>query len=86
MHLDSDQYVATYHMNNNGELTVIYKVSEQKPLGVLIDNKLKFLPHSQAMVKKANRNLGIIKRTFSYICIWIKQCFLTFTKPLCDRN
>ena len=42
-------------------------VSEQKDLGIIIDNKLTFIPPIQAMVKKANRNLGIIKRTFSYL-------------------
>ena len=51
----------------NGEPDQIKKVEEQKDLGVIINNKLKFVPHIQAMVNKANRNLGIIKRTFKYL-------------------
>ena len=79
MHLGNENYVATYYMNNNGELTEISKVTEQKDLGVLIDDRLKFAPHIQAMVKKANRNLGIIKRTFSYLD---KAMFLSLYKAL----
>ena len=56
------KYDATYYMNNNEDFTEIRKVTEQKDLGVLIDDKLKFVPHIQAMVKKAKRNLGIIKK------------------------
>ena len=52
---------------------------EQKDLGVAIDNKLKFVPHIQAMVKKANRNLGLIKRTFSYLD---KTVFLNLYKTI----
>ena len=60
-------------------LRLSLKVTEQKDLGVLIDNKLNFVPHIRAMVKKANRNLGIIKRTFSYID---KTIFLNLYKAL----
>ena len=67
MHLGKEQQFSTYFMTQNGEPTKINQVSEQKDLGVIIDNKLKFIPHIQAMVKKANRNLGIIKITFSFI-------------------
>ena len=43
-------------MTHNGEPTKINQVTEQKDLGVIIDNKLKFIPHIQAMVK---RQIGI---------------------------
>ena len=81
MHLGNEHYVATYmyYMNNNGKLKEISMVTEQKDLGVLIDDKLKFVPHIQAMVKKPNRNLGIINRTFSYLD---KSMFLTLYKAL----
>ena len=48
----------------NGVPTTINQVEE---LGVIIDNKLKFVSHIQLMVKKENRNLGLTKRTFSYL-------------------
>ena len=52
MHLGKEQQFSTYFMSQNGEQTKINHVSEQKDLGVIIDNKLKFIPHIQAMVKK----------------------------------
>ena len=67
MHLGRDQPFSSYYMTVNGEPDQIKKVEEQKDLGVIIDNKLKFVPHIQAMVNKANRNLVIIKRTFKYL-------------------
>ena len=66
MHLGEDQPFSTYYMNVNGVQLQISKVTEQKDLCIMINNKLKFVPHIQAMVKKANRNFGIIKRSFSY--------------------
>ena len=69
MPLGKDQIFSKYFMSVNGEQTEINQVSEQKDLGVIIDDKLKFVPHIQAMVKKANRNLRLIKRTFSYLDI-----------------
>ena len=53
-----------FSMSVNGEETEINQVSEQEGLGVIIIyDTLKFIPHIQAMIKKANRNnyLGIIK-------------------------
>ena len=68
MHLGKDQEFSTYSMGQNGALVIINQVKEQKELGVTIHNKLKFVSNIQAsMVKKTNRNLGIFKRTFSYL-------------------
>ena len=68
MHLGTDQeFSFFYFMTQNGEDTKINQVAEQKDFGVTIDNQLKFVSHIQAMVKKASGNLGIIKRTFSYL-------------------
>jgi len=42
----------------------IEKVSKEKDLGVIIDTELKFHVQCSAIVNKANRLLGLIKRTF----------------------
>ena len=69
--------------NRYGEQTEINQVPEQKDLGVIIDDKLKFVPHIQAMVKKADINLGIIKRTFRYLD---KTIFLNLYKSIVRPN
>ena len=80
MHLGRDKPFSSYYMIINGEPDQIKKVEEQKDLGVSIDNKLKFVPHIQAVVNKANRNLGIIKRTFKYLdkSVFLLLFFLLF--------
>lgn len=45
----------------------IEKVDSEKDLGVLFDSKLSFRDHISLKVNIANRNLGIIFRTFSYM-------------------
>ena len=51
-----DSYQIDQHMREN--------VTEEKDLGVIIDNQLKFHTHTSAAVKKANSILGLIKRSF----------------------
>ena len=73
MHLGKHENFSKYFMSVNGEQTEINQVPEQKDLGVIIDDKL----------KKANRNLGIIKRTFSYLD---KTIFLNLYKSIVRPN
>ena len=40
---------------------------EEKDLGILIDDKLKFHTHTWSVIKKANSILGLIKRSFSVL-------------------
>ena len=42
-------------------------LQEEKDLGVIFDGKLSFDAHIQNCISKANRILGIIKRSFSYL-------------------
>ena len=51
-----DSYQIDQHMPEN--------VKEEKDLGVIIDNQLKFHMHTSAAVKKANSILGLIKKSF----------------------
>ena len=43
------------------------KESEEKDLGIIIDDKLKFQNHINKQILKANRLLGLIKRTFKHL-------------------
>ncbi len=44
--------------------TRLESVTEEKDLGVLIDDELKYPKHVSAAVSKANQILVIVKRTF----------------------
>ena len=69
-----------YHMKDHkGAITRIQNVDNEKDLGVIFDNKLKFHNHIISKVNIANRNLGIIKKTFIYMN---KRMFLNSFKSL----
>jgi hypothetical protein len=45
----------------------IQQVTEEKDLGIIIDDKLKFKQHINLQTKKANQRLGMIKRSFDFM-------------------
>ena len=51
----------------NDELVVINKCTDEKDLGVIFDYKLSFDAHIQNAINRANRMLGIICRTFTFL-------------------
>ena len=55
------------------------KVEFEKDLGVIIDGDLKFREHIISKVNIANRNVGIIFRTFTYLD---KEMFLNLYKTM----
>ena len=57
----------------------IKKTTEEKDLGIIIDQNLKFKSHIASSVKKANRKLGFIYRTFTCLN---KDMFLNLYKSL----
>ena len=60
MHLGTTKPKQTYTMGG----TNLAVTSEEKDLGVLINDKLNFRNHIKGMVAKANRVLGIIRIGF----------------------
>ena len=61
IHLGRKNPNRTYDLND-----VILEVSDhEKDLGVIIDDNLKFRTHAAAAIKKANRTLGIIKKSYT---------------------
>ena len=79
MHIGRNNINHTYTMTSNGQTSNITECDEEKDLGVIIDNELKFDSHIQEAIKRANRTLGLIKRTFSYLD---KEMFLMLYKGL----
>ena len=54
-------------METKDDTSAREKVANEKDLGVIIDIKLSFGDHIASKIKLANRNLGIIFRTFTYL-------------------
>ncbi len=55
------------------------KVTSEKDLGLIIEQQFNFTEHVAKKVSTANRNLGIISRTFTYLD---KEMFLNLYKSL----
>ena len=63
LHIGRTNKRQVYQMNGIS----LVQVKEGKDLGVIIDHELKFHQQTAASVKKANRVLGIIKKSFSHL-------------------
>ena len=66
-------------MGSGDNRNTIKSVESEKDLGVFIDEKLNFRDHITKKVNIANRNLGIIFRSFTYMD---KEMFLNLYKSM----
>ena len=69
LHLGHNNSNSPYFMKKqNSEERIELGVSEfEKDLGVYVDHNLNFSKHIQTQVNKANRLLGLIRRSFTYL-------------------
>ena len=66
-----------YTMHNN-----ITQVDNEKDIGVIIDNKLSFSDHLAEKINKANKMVGVIRRTFEHLDPTIfKALYTTVVRP-----
>ena len=62
-------------------LTLIVMITE-KDLGVNVDTSLKFSQHVEIQVNKANKLLGLIRRSFEYLDVdTMKRLFIAIVRP-----
>ena len=72
LHVGHNDTGYTYTMQTHDGTHAIEKVANDKDLGVIIDSKLTFRDHITSKVNQADRNLGIIFRTFTFLA---HRCF-----------
>ena len=57
-------------------------IHEEKDLGVIIDLNLKFSSHFVNQVEKANRLMGLIRRSYSFLdIVSFKYLFISLVRP-----
>ena len=67
-----------YHMNN----IPLSTTNKERDLGVLINSNLKVSDHVNAITKKANQMLGIVKHSFSYLNVEkLKILYKGYVRP-----
>ena len=82
MHFGHANGQSKYTMKDNGSEVSLESTSEEKDLGVWIDDKLKFTSHIGHAVAKSNQILGLIKRSFVYRDTEIiKRLFTALVRP-----
>ena len=60
-------YTYVMHDNSTGQPLNLEESEVEKDLGVFVDNRLSFTKHIQQTVSKANKIVGMIRRTFKYL-------------------
>ena len=79
LHVGKHDTGIRYTMTANNQEIELEKVESEKDLGVIIDQNLTFRAHITSKVNIANKNLGIIFRTFTYID---QEMFLNLYKSI----
>ena len=82
LHIGSNNPNNTYVMVNNNGQSNIDTCDNEKDLGVIFDRNLSFDAHIQSVTSKANRILGIIKRTFTFMDVdTFLRLYKTMVRP-----
>jgi hypothetical protein len=84
IHLGKNNEQQDYSMRRHGcnDRVMMSKSTMEKDLGVNVDNELKFSKHIEAQVNKANKRLGLIRRSYEYIdAEAMKLLFVAVVRP-----
>ena len=82
MHLGNSNMKYDYQMKENGNLVKLEASDCEKDLGVNVDKDLKFSKHAMIASNKANRIMGMIKRSFTRIDKEMFNClFKSLVRP-----
>ena len=79
MHYGRQAAPNTYNMRDGTSRTNLEVREEEKDLGVTFDPTLKFSKHVRAVASKANRIVGLVRRTFNFMD---RDMFWTLHKAL----
>ena len=90
MKLGGQKSVTTYHMigkdqEGNSTRVTLKETASEKDLGVLIDDRLTFKDHVAQSTKKANRMVGLIRRSFDFLTAsTFIQLYKSLVRPLLE--
>ncbi len=82
LHIGHNNPQFTYTMDSGNGMIELDKTTLEKDLGVNVDPELKFSSHVEKQVNKANRILGLIRRSYEYIDADVmKKLFTSLVRP-----
>ena len=84
-HRESEYHMTTKDKDGKLIRTKLKETKAEKDLGVIIDNELSFKQHIAQAVLKANRVVGVIRRSFDYLTpIMFVQLFKGLVRPILE--
>jgi ribonuclease P/MRP protein subunit RPP40 len=82
MHIGSKNQEGKYYLPVNGLEIELEETNEEKDLGVTVDKKLTFANHVEKKVNVANRILGLIRVSYSYLDVpTLRELFKSLVRP-----
>jgi hypothetical protein len=82
LHMGYSNQKTQYFMGGENDRKVLQETKCEKDLGVYVDPSLNFSEHCQKVANKANRLVGIIRRSFRYLDgPMLKQLFIGLVRP-----
>ena len=84
LHFGHNNPIRPYYMRKHDSTDYVELATseEEKDLGIVVDNQLTFAKHVETQVKKANRLVGLIRRSFTYLdSESMKHLFVTIVRP-----
>ena len=82
MHIGPKETTEYFTKDSNNIYTTITEVDQEKDLGVIFDKKLNFNTHISTKVNIANRNLGLISKTFIFMDqVMFLQLYKALVRP-----
>lgn len=82
MHIGTNNPRHEYTMSKDNQQHNLEKVSSEKDLGIILDDKLKFSEHINIKVNKANQIVGCIKHTFKHMNKEVfKLLYISMVRP-----
>ena len=84
LHLGKKNSQFDYEMRNHhcNDRTTLSKSNLEKDLGINVDTQLQFSKHIEIQVNKANRILGLIRRSFTFLSLEsMRMLFIALVRP-----
>jgi hypothetical protein len=84
LRIGSNNMMHQYTMRVHGtdERVQLESVNSERDLGVIIDSELKFSTHVESQVNKANRILGLIRRSYEHLdCESMRLLYVALIRP-----
>ena len=85
MHIGAKNPNQSYHMIQDGTRVEIETTHLEKDIGVYVDDQLKFDQHIETKCKQANKILGMVRRSFTFINKDImRQLYIALIRPILE--